>query len=108
MGSRGSDFKENSGSNANESEIENNPNVLIRSDEEKLKVKNVATASEWDAINWVEQKVRLNSSEYYALRPETRAQYLNSVKLATWFNGTDETQQFWKDYMNYVNVNMTI
>ena len=79
-------------------------NKLIRSEEEKSKIKNVAQATVFQASDWVSGKVRLKADEFLAIRnPDARREYYESVKSASAFDADENTRTFWDNYLNYLN-----
>lgn len=79
-------------------------NELIRSEDEKMHVRDVALATVWRASDWVSGKVRLKFDEFMAIRSsDTRRQYYESVKFASRFDCDDDVRTFWSEYLEYLN-----
>lgn len=78
---------------------------MMRSEEEKAKICNVALATPEQAFKWVKENVRLTATEYYAIRDvETRKAYWFSVKEASCEEG--DTGAFWREYLENCDINM--
>ena len=81
---------------------ENHWPVLVRSEEEKMHLIDVALTTPIRAKGWVNDRIRLKDDEFFALPIPARVEYLSSVKAAAC--ATDETGLFWNNYLEeYAN-----
>ena len=84
---------------------EGSSDKLVRSEEERMKIMNVALSTPEQAYSWVRDMVRLSADEYYAIRDvKTRVAYWNSVKTASLEEG--ETGTFWRNYLENSGINL--